>query len=392
MSDKIYIDTAYTCLKKYGEELCGDRVNIVKNDDRYIAVLSDGLGSGVKANILSTLTSKIISTMMKNGSSIEDTVDTIVHTLPVCNIRKVAYSTFSILEITSDKDVYLVEFDSPNCIFIRDNQVIPIDYNIREIAGKTIKEARFKIETDDVLVLISDGVIYAGIGAMLSLGWGWENAAEFMCEKYCRKISSSRFAKCIADKCNELYVNKPGDDTTIAVIKAIPQRIVSLFSGPPQNPKEDARLIQDFMKDKGMKIVCGGSSATIASRILGQEIEASIDYLDPEIPPIGSIKGIDLVTEGVITLKRAVNIIKKYYEDPADKLNLELIDAEHGAAKIARILIEDCTHLNLFIGRKVNPAHQLQEVAGELSIKMLVLDELYKLMEKSGKVVTRKYY
>lgn len=392
MSDKIYIDMSYTSLKKYGEELCGDRVSIVKNADNYIAVLSDGLGSGVKANILSTLTSKIISTMMKNGSSLEDTVDTIVHTLPVCSIRKVAYSTFSILEITANKEAYLVEFDSPNCIFIRDNKLLPIEYKTREIAGKTILEARFKVETDDILVLISDGVIYAGIGAMLCLGWGWDNAAKFMCENYSREVSSSRFAKCIADKCNELYLNKPGDDTTIAVIKAIPKRIVSLFSGPPQNPKDDARLIHDFMEDEGIKIVCGGSSATIASRILGQEIEASIDYLDPEIPPIGSIKGIDLVTEGVITLKRAVNIIKKYYEDPADKLNLALIDAEHGAAKIAKILIEDCTHLNLFIGRRVNPAHQMPDVAGELSIKMLVLDELFKLMENAGKVVTKKYY
>ncbi len=392
MSDKIYIDAAYISLIKYGEELCGDRVSIVKNASRFIAVLSDGLGSGVKANILSTLTSKIISTMMENGSSIEDTVDTIVHTLPVCSVRKVAYSTFSILEVTADREAYLVEFDSPGCIFIRDNKLLNIDYKIREIAGKKIKEARFKVEIDDALVLISDGVVYAGIGALLKLGWGWDNAAEFMRKNYKAEISSSRFAECIADKCGELYVDRPGDDTTIAVVKIIPRKVVSLFSGPPQNPGDDSRLIHDFMSDEGTKIVCGGSSATIASRILGQEIEASIDYLDPEIPPIGSIKGIDLVTEGVITLKKALSIIKKYYEAPSDKLNLKMIDAENGASKIAKILIEECTHLNLFIGRKINPAHQKKEVANELSIKMLILDELYKLMESSGKVVTRKYY
>ena len=136
MNCKIYVDAAYKSINKYTEELCGDRVEIVKNDDCCIVVLSDGLGSGVKANILSTLTSKIISTMIIEGSSIEDTVDTIVHTLPVCNVRKVAYSTFSILRIGYDGDVYLVEFDSPGCVFVRNGEIMNIEYFTREIEGK----------------------------------------------------------------------------------------------------------------------------------------------------------------------------------------------------------------------------------------------------------------
>lgn len=390
-TDKIYVDMAYKSLNKYTEELCGDRVESVRNENCYIAVLSDGLGSGVKANILATLTSKIISTMMKEGASIEDTVETVVHTLPVCSVRKVAYSTFSILRIDYTGNVYLAEFDSPSCIFIRKNKIMPIKYNEKIIAGKTIREARFKVCVNDLLTLISDGVIYAGIGATLNLGWNWQNASAFTAKNYDISLTPARMVNIIAKKCNELYIDKPGDDTTIAAIKIIPQMEVSLFSGPPKNPADDKRLMADFMSPAGKKIVCGGSSSTIASRILGEEIEASLDYLDPEIPPIGRIKGVDLVTEGVITLKRTVSIITNYFENK-EKFDFSLLDAGHGAAKIAKILIEECTHLHMFIGRQINPAHVTNDTFYELSTKQLVLDQLSDVLTKMGKVVTKQYY
>lgn len=392
MSKGIYFDSAYKSLIKFNEELCGDMVEIVKNDDCFIVVLSDGLGNGVKANILSTLTSKIISTMMKEGASIEDTVDTVVHTLPVCNIRKVAYSTFSILQIRYDKKAYLVEFDSPGCILIHDGKLKPITYNEREISGKIIKEARFDIEVGDILTLISDGVIYAGIGVLLNLGWHWGNVSRFVAKKAKIETSSSRLVNSILETCNQLYMDKPGDDTTAAVIKIIPKKIVSIYSGPPIDRDNDEKLVNDFMKTEGIKIVCGGSSANIVSRILKEEIVVQIDYTDPEVPPIASIKGIDLVTEGVLTLKRTVDILQSCLNFPMDKANFELIDANNGAANIAKILMEECTHLNLFIGKKINPAHQNPNLPVNLSIKMRILDDLYELMKQAGKVVTRKFY
>lgn len=392
MNKEIYFDSAYKSLIKYKEELCGDMVEIVKNDDGFIVVLSDGLGSGVKANILSTLTSKIISTMMREGASIEDTVDTIVHTLPVCNIRKVAYSTFSILQIAYSKKAYLVEFDSPCCIFVRDGKLKPILYNEREISGKIVKEARFDIETGDILTLISDGVIYAGIGILLNLGWNWGNVSEFVAKRSKKESSSSRLVNSILDVCNELYMNKPGDDTTAVSIKVIPKKIVSIYSGPPINPNDDEKAINDFMEPEGLKIVCGGSSANIVSRILKKEIITRIDYLDPDVPPIAFIKGIDLVTEGVLTLKKTIDILRSCINSPMDKVNFDLIDADNGAANIAKMLMEECTHLNLFIGKKINPAHQNPNLPFNLSIKIRILDDLYQLMQQAGKVVTRKFY
>lgn len=392
MYDKVYVDATYKSLIKYNEELCGDNVEIVKNDDRYIVVLSDGLGSGVKANILSTLTAKIISTMLYEGSSIEDTVDTIVHTLPICSVRKVAYSTFIILQIDYDGNAYLVEFDSPGCIFVRNSKLMPIEYSHREIAGKPIREAHFKVEPDDVLTLMSDGVVYAGIGHLMNLGWTWENVCEFVSSRVRPGITSARLTNMLSDTCNQLYINKPGDDTTVATVRIVPKRVVSLYSGPPVNPKNDARLVTEFMMVEGKKIVCGGSSANIVSRVLKEPLTPSLEYIDPEIPPTAEIPSIDLVTEGVITLKKTVDIIRDYVENPTDKSVLVKLDRKNGASLIAKMLIEECTHFYMFIGQKINPAHQNPDLPVDLSIKMIIMDELYDLMVKAGKVVKRNYY
>lgn len=392
MYDKVYVDATYKSLIKYNEELCGDNVEIVKNDDRYIVVLSDGLGSGVKANILSTLTAKIISTMLYEGSSIEDTVDTIVHTLPICNVRKVAYSTFIILQIDYDGNAYLVEFDAPGCIFVRNGKPVHIEYIQREIAGKAIREARFKVEPDDVLTLMSDGVVYAGIGHLMNLGWTWENVCEFVSSRVRPGITSARLTNMLSDTCNQLYINKPGDDTTVATVRIVPKKVVSLYSGPPINPKNDARLVTEFMMVEGKKIVCGGSSANIVSRVLKEPLTPSLEYIDPEIPPTAEIPSIDLVTEGVITLKKTVDIIRDYVENPTDKNVLIKLDRKNGASLIAKMLIEECTHFHMFIGQKINPAHQNPDLPVDLSIKMIIMDELYSLMIKAGKVVKRNYY
>ena len=166
----MHIDIAWKSLNKYGEELCGDKVEIIHAPDSDILVLSDGLGSGVKANILASLTSKIIITMLNEGLSVDEAVDTIAHTLPICKVRQIAYSTFTILQLFHDGRAYLVEFDNPACIFIRNGKLMEVPYELREIAGKTVRESKFDVNLGDMFALVSDGVVFAGVGAILNLG------------------------------------------------------------------------------------------------------------------------------------------------------------------------------------------------------------------------------
>ena len=389
----VSIDVAWRSLNKYQEELCGDKVEILKTGDSDIVILADGMGSGVKANILATLTSKILGTMLREGAAIESCVETIARTLPVCKVRKVAYATFSILQIFHSGQAYLAEFDNPSCVFIRDGKIVNYPFEVREIEGKKIHEYRFQVKKNDCFVLMSDGVIYAGAGSILNMqGWTWEAMAEYTLKCTKKTLSASRLAVLLSQACDELYEEKPGDDTTVAVARVIERRIVNIFTGPPKDKADDDRLMHEFMHCEGKKVVSGGTSSNIAAHFLGKEIVTRADSADPDVPPVAEIEGIDLVTEGVLTLGKCLKLLKKYANDEFDEEFFDELDADNGASRLAKMLIEECTELNLFVGTSVNKAHKNSELSFDLSMRMNLVEQLIRIMEQIGRNVTVKYY
>ncbi len=388
----VSIDASYKSLNKHHEELCGDKVELLKTDDSNIMILADGMGSGVKANILATLTSKILGTMFLNGAGIDECVETIAKTLPVCQVRQVAYSTFSILQIFHDGEAYLVEFDNPSCVFIRDGRLLEIPYKERVLENKTIREYRFQVQLNDCFILMSDGVIHAGVGQLLNFGWTWKSMADYALKAVGETLSASRLATTLTKACDDLYMQIPGDDTTVAVARIIDTKIINLLTGPPLNKADDAYLIHEFMKNSTKKIICGGTSANIASKILDKPIKTSLNYTDPSLPPIAWIEDIDLVTEGVLTLSRALVLMKHYVEGNVDEFFFEELDKDNGGSKVAKLIIEDCTMLNLFVGKAINEAHQNPGLPFDLSIRMHLVEQIRDTAIKMGKEVTVKYY
>lgn len=389
----VSIDAAWKSLNKHQEELCGDKVEILKTEESDILILADGMGSGVKANILATLTSRILGTMLREGAQIESCVETIARTLPVCSVRKVAYATFSILQIYHDGRAYLAEFDNPPCIFIRNGRIVDYPYEVREIGGKKIHEYNFTVQKNDCFILMSDGVVYAGAGSILDLnGWTWEAVADYALKCTKQSMSASRLAVMLSQACEELYEEKPGDDTTVAVARVIERKIVNIFTGPPKSKEDDGRLMHDFMHAEGKKVVAGGTSANIAARILGKEIVTRIDSRNPDVPPTAEIEGIDLVTEGVLTLGGCLKLLKKYVNDEFDAEFFDELDADNGASRLAKLLIEECTELNLFVGTAVNAAHQETELNFDLSMRQNLVDQLIRTAEAMGKTVKAVYY
>ena len=388
----VHIDVAWKSLNKKGEELCGDKVVTVRTADSTIAVLADGLGSGVKANILATLTSTICATMVREGASVADVVSTIVNTLHVCSVRKVAYATFSILEIKDSGEGYLAEFDNPFCIYIRDGQRMEFKCEYNEYSGKGVYETRFQALPGDVITIVSDGVIYAGVGESLNFGWTWEHVVKWLLNATALDMSAPRLAAALSDTVNDLYMKKPGDDSTVLVAEVTPHRVVNMLAGPPKEKADDERMVRDYMRSQGKKVICGGTSANIVARVLNRKIRTSLTYSDPSIPPIGFIEGVDLVTEGVLTLTRTLDILQEYCEKDADSYYFHRIDEENGAAMLARLLLEDCTHLKLFIGTAINPAHQNPNLPADLSIKLKLIDRLAELMVRLGKRVDKTFY
>ena len=389
----VSIDVAWRSLNKHHEELCGDKVEIIKRDDSDIVILADGMGSGVKANILATLTSKILGTMLFEGAQIESCVETIAKTLPICKVRKVAYATFSILQIFHSGEAYLAEFDNPSCVFIRDGKIVKYPYTVREIEAKKVHEYRFQVKKNDCFVLMSDGVIYAGAGSILNLqGWTWEAMAEYTLKCTKKTLSASRLAVMLSQACDELYEEKPGDDTTVAVARVIERKVLNIFTGPPASKEDDERLMHEFMHMEGKKVVAGGTTANIAARVLGREIRTEIDTRNPDVPPMAVIDGIDLVTEGVLTLGKCLKLLKKYERDEFDAEFFDELDQNNGASRLAKLILEECTELNLFVGRAVNEAHADSELDFDLSMRMNLVDQMINTAEKIGKTVKVKYY
>ncbi|SCH75064.1 MULTISPECIES: SpoIIE family protein phosphatase [unclassified Romboutsia] len=385
---RFFIDFASGSLNKYKEELCGDRVEFYNGDDKFIAVMSDGLGSGVKANILATLTAKIALTMLKEGLDIEEVVDTIINTLPICKVRQVSYSTFTIISVDTNGIAYIAEFDNPSVFFLRNGDTRPINWNEKIIDNRKIRECKFELKENDLLVVVSDGAIYAGVGEILNLGWGWKDIAVYLRRFTNSGMSAKKVNNNLLGACNQLYMEKPGDDTTVMTIKAVSSNKAVLFSGPPIDKNKDREIVQEIMATHGKRIVCGGTAGNIVARELGVQVKTSFRFIDKDVPPIGYIDRIDLVTEGVLTLRKAIEKLNKIKSSN----ELSFIYKEDGASQLARILYEDCTHIKMIIGRAINPAHQNPDFPNELSIKLYLLNELKNILIELGKIVEVEYY
>ena len=384
-------DIGYQSVNKFGEQLCGDRVEMIEQGgDNYVVVLADGLGSGVKANILSTLTSKIISTMMANGMSLENCVETIAATLPICEVRKVAYSTFTIVRTIDNREAEIIQYDNPQLIMLRDGKNYEYPKTAMEIGGKMIYKSKVDLRENDYLVFTSDGAIWAGVGTSMNFGWERDQIIAFLEKMYNPDFTAKTMSALLLDECCRLYGGKPGDDTTVCTVKIRERRSVNLMLGPPRDPKDVNKMMSLFFAKEGKHIVCGGTTSTLAGEFLGKPVETLLDYLDPEIPPIAKIEGVDLVTEGVITLSRVLEQAKSYHD--ADAIYADWNVKQDGASLLSRMLFEEATDINFFVGRAINPAHQNPNLPINFNIKMHLVEELSELLKLMGKRVKVSYF
>lgn len=388
---KFKVDISYKSLNKRNEELCGDHIELLKTENSTILILADGMGSGVKANILSTLTAKILGTMLYNGSSLDECVETIAKTLPICQTRQVAYSTFTILQIYDSGETYIVDFDNPGCIFIREGKRLELPFYECEVAGKKVKECRIYAKAGDLFVLMSDGVTHAGVGRFCDFGWGLEGAAQFVAEHYAGNETPSRVTSGLTEHCRELYEQSPGDDTTVAAVRVINKQSVKIFTGPPTHKEHDELVVREFMEAEGTSVICGGTSANIVSRVLNRPLEVSLEYFDPDIPPMATMEGIDLVTEGIFTLNRVLQLIKQYTEGPVDQLFFDELDKKDGGARLAKLIIEESTDVKMFVGKTINSAYQNPMIPFDFNLRVALVEQLKDAMEKAGKSVSITY-
>jgi hypothetical protein len=385
-------DIGYKSIIHTGEELCGDHVDIVRHgEDSTVIVLADGLGSGVKASILSTITGKIISTMIAEGMSLRECVATIAETLPVCSERGLAYSTFTILHLIDNRMAELIQYDNPHVILIRDNKVCDYPKTEMLIDGKQIYRSSIWLKKDDIFVVISDGCPYAGVGLKLNPNWKEKDIAQFMADLSYTGYTAKVLCTMLIDECNRLYDGKPADDATACVVRIRNREPMSILFGPPADPDDCDRMMRLFFSKEGKHIICGGTTSSIAAKWLGKPLIPVKDYdQDSGIPPMSELEGVDLVTEGVVTMSRVL-----YYAEDYLKSNesYEVWNYGHdGASRICQLLFEEATDINFFVGRAMNPAHQNSDLPLTFNIKMNLVKDLSVCLEKMGKRVKVSYF
>ena len=384
-------DIGWKSINHEGEQLCGDHVDIVEqSENSTVIVLADGLGSGVKASILSTLTSKIISTMMAEGLPLEDCVATIAATLPICSVRGVAYSTFTIIHIIENETAEIIQYDNPNVILLRDFKVSDYPKTELNIDSKKIYRSTVKLQENDIFVSMSDGCPHAGIGIAYNFGWRETEIADFMETIAPAGYTAKTLSTMLVDECNKQYGFHPGDDATACVVRIRRREPMNLLFGPPRNRDDCDRMMSLFFSKEGKHIICGGTTSTIASKYLGKPLKASLSFENSDVPPIAEIEGVDLVTEGVIT----VNRVLEYAKDAigANERYEQWSLGRDGACMICRLLFEEATDINFFVGRAVNPAHQNPDLPINFNIKMNLVEELSDCLKKMGKRIKVSYF
>ena len=384
-------DIGYRSVNHYGEELCGDHIDVIEQgENSTVIVLADGLGSGVKASILSTLTAKIISTMMAAGLSLEDCVSTVAATLPVCSVRGVAYSTFTIIRLVNNEYAEIIQYDNPAVILLRDGHGVEIPKTESVIGGKMIYRSRIKLQENDIFIAMSDGCIHAGVGLALNFGWDRKDIISYMETFYGVGFTAKTLSTILLDECNRLYDGKPGDDTTVCTVRIRKREPMNLLFGPPSNRDDCDKMMSLFFSKEGKHIVCGGTTSSIAARYLGKTVQTELNFVDPDIPPIAHIDGVDLVTEGVITINKVLEYAKDYLKD--NEAYKDWSYKQDGASMICRLLFEEATDINFYVGRAMNPAHQNPELPINFNIKMQLVSELSECLKKMGKRIKVSYF
>lgn len=384
-------EIGYKSINHDGEQLCGDHIDIVEqNNDSTVIVLADGMGSGVKASILSTLTSKIISTMMAEGLPLEECVSTIAATLPVCSVRGVAYSTFTIMHIINSRTIELIQYDNPHIIYIRDGTLFDYAKTELNIGGKKIYKSVIRLMEDDIIIAMSDGCPHAGIGIAYNFGWKWEDIAEYMLGMSEGGFTAKVLSTMLIDEVNRLYDGKPGDDATACVIKIRKRVPMNILFGPPSDRDDCDRMMSLFFSKEGKHIICGGTTSSIAAKWLRKPLRPKLNFEKSDVPPIAELEGVDLVTEGVITVNKVVEYANDYVQN--NDSYEEWGYSNDGASLISRLLFEEATDINFYVGKAVNPAHQNPDLPINFNIKMNLVQELSKALKLMGKRIKVSYF
>jgi hypothetical protein len=386
----MFIDIDCHQMKKYNQNAYGDYFISKRYPDeaKLIAVLSDGLGSGIKANILSCMTATMLLRFIE-GDQIPTSkaAEIVMNSLPVCKVRKISYSTFSAVEVDDDGNAKIVEEGNPEFVWIRGSEVLHPEY--RAVPSKTFKNRclkiyKIKLELGDRLIFCSDGVTQSGLGGgRLKLGLRREGLIVLLQDKLKEhpNISSTELSQYIVNQARNIETDRlPKDDISACVLYFREPREALVFTGPPYHQTKDPEYAKMFANFKGKKAIAGGTTANLISRELNRPITMDTTISIGKLPSCSYMEGVDLVTEGILTLTKTL----EYLENGTS-------DIDNAAGKLVKFLLDsDC--INFMVGAKLNQAHYDPALPIEIEIRKNIIKKIAKvLQDKYFKKVTVQY-
>jgi hypothetical protein len=386
MAEDVFIEVDVHQACKHSQPVAGDVFlsRKLKEDDRIVSVLSDGLGSGVKANVLATLTSTMAMNFVARNTDIQQTAGIIMDTLPVCSERKIAYSTFTIVDIEDRRDVRIIEHDNPACLTIRNGHVLTRNTDTVELprgrgnvnGNRELHFSNFTAQEGDRIIVCSDGVTQSGMGHLgLLLGWGSDCLERFACDRIASdpEISARDLARKIVNAAVANDEDRPMDDITCAVIYFRRPRRLLLVTGPPYAKQNDRLIAETVDEFPGRRVICGGTTAGIVARELGREISVDLRDIDPDIPPTSRMRGADLITEGTLTLARVVEMLEQG-ATPQKR-------SDNGATRIVDLFLNSDI-IEFVVGTRINEAHQDPNTPVELDLRRNLMKRICRALEE----------